>query len=116
MCLIVALATKNIVKKTKVNERINGDQKIRREFLGPEKTIYLSTTKVTVPPSQELKADPDHPAKTGTSPKPHIRMGHIHTFLTGKGRLERKKQWVAPMFVNADASFVAQAKKYRVDR
>lgn len=38
----------------------------------------------------------------GLSPAAHWRRGHWHTFLHGKGKKERKIQWVEPVYVNAD--------------
>ena len=40
--------------------------------------------------------------KDGSSPTAHWRRGHWHTFLYGKGKKERKIQWVEPVYVNAD--------------
>lgn len=38
---------------------------------------------------------------THRSPAMHIRRAHYHTFLTGKGRQERKVKWLPPIVVNA---------------
>jgi len=35
-----------------------------------------------------------------------MRRGHIHTFLYGVGREQRKQKWVPPIFVNGDPKFV----------
>lgn len=110
-CLLTALATRNVVKHTKVNKRAErgiGNGK----FQGPEGTILLSTTVLDVP--DNLESDAEHPANAGVSPKAHLRRGHVHTYLHGQGKALRKVQWTAPTFVNADPEFVAKARRYQV--
>jgi len=91
MLLISSLSAANVVQHTSVNNRVSrgiGNGKFRGAL--PD-TIYISTTSLH-PPSLSTGM--------GVSPRPHIRRGHIHTFLTGIGRSERVKKFVQPMFVN----------------
>lgn len=39
---------------------------------------------------------------THTSPRPHIRRAHWHTYLTGPGRTLRQLRWVSPILVGAN--------------
>jgi len=49
-----------------------------------------------------------------THKRPHMRRGHLHTVLHGVGRRERHVKWFPAVFVNADPTFVADARKYVV--
>jgi len=113
-CVIAALATRNTLKITSTNTRIGTSKRIKPKYLGPQGAIYRSITTLDVPPSQLLESDPDHPAREGVSPRPHLRRGHIHTFAIGAGRTGRKQQWLAPVFVKADPAFAAKARAYVV--
>lgn len=103
--LVASLASSNVDKQTCVNKRAargigNG------KFKGADGIIYLSTT--TLRP-------PSFPTGTGISPRPHMRRGHKHTFLTGVGRTERIVKFVGPVFVNgADAIGPAPTHEYVV--
>lgn len=101
--LIVALASQNVVVSTAINKRAargigNG------KFRGPNGLIYLSTTHIKPP-------DPSPGNGGGTSPRVHFRRGHIHTFLTGKGRTTPIKKFIQPIFVKGrdPASAVPQS-------
>ncbi len=113
--LVLSLATRNVVKRTAENTRITRtDKKSRPRFQGPLGAIYLSSTVIEAPAVEDMEADPDHPARGGASPRPHMRRGHLHTVLHGVGRRERRVQWFPAVFVNADPTFVANARKYVV--
>jgi hypothetical protein len=106
-CLVASLATHNVEKTTSVNSRIGTSKPSRSQYRGPNGITYISNTRLEVPAN--LNPDADHPGKC-----PHIRRGHIHTFAHGEGRALRKQQWVAPIFVNVDADYIAQHKKYKL--
>jgi hypothetical protein len=112
--LVLALATRNVVKRTATNNRLGTGQRTKARFQGPQGAIYLSSTVVEAPEIADMEADPDHPAREGTSPRPHMRRGHLHTVLHGVGRRERRVHWFPAVFVNADPTFVAGARKYVV--
>jgi hypothetical protein len=113
--LVLALATRNVVKRTTENKRINNKHKQSKpQFRGPQGAIYLSSTVVEAPDAADMDDDPDHPAHEGTAKRPHMRRGHLHTVLHGVGRRERRVKWFPAVFVNADPTFVADARKYVV--
>lgn len=103
--LLVVLATRNVVKKTSINKRAARGQG-RAQHRGPDGTIYLSTTRLELPEHMETEG--------GGNVRPHLRRGHVHTVVIGKGRTGRKKQWFAPTFVNADPDFIPKPRKYVV--
>ena len=112
---MLALATRNVVKRTIENTRINNKHKQPKpQFRGPQGAIYLSSTVVEAPDAADMDDDPDHPAQEGTAKRPHMRRGHLHTVLHGVGRRERRVKWFPAVFVNADPAFVADARKYVV--
>jgi hypothetical protein len=97
--LVLALATRNVVKQTTENKRINNKhKKSKPEFRGPQGAIYLSSTVVQAPDTADMD-DPDHPAQLGSAIRPHMRRGHRHTVLHGVGRRERRVQWFPPVFI-----------------
>lgn len=110
-CLVAALATRNVSKIIKTNTRAwrgigNGP------YQGPAGAVYLSTTTVDLP--KDLAPDADHPARPGSSPKAHMRRGHVHTYLHGPGKTLTKQLWLPPIFVNADPDYVDRARRYVV--
>jgi hypothetical protein len=89
--LVLSLATRNVVKRTVKNKRINRtNKKSKPQFQGPLGAIYLSSTVIEAPDAEDMEADPDHPAREGVSPRPHMRRGHLHTVVHGVGRRERR--------------------------
>jgi hypothetical protein len=113
--LVLSLATRNVVKRTVKNTRLNRtNKKSKLQFQGPLGAIYLSSTAIEAPDAEDMEADPDHPAREGVSHRPHMRRGHLHTVVHGVGRRERRVQWFPAVFVNADPAFVADARKYVV--
>ncbi len=115
--LVLALATRNVVKQTTENKRVkNKHKQCKPEFRGPLGAIYLSSTRVEAPKFADIEADPDYPAQDGASRRPHIRRGHLHTVLHGIGRRQRRVQWFPSVFVNGDPTFAAEPRKYVVSR
>jgi hypothetical protein len=113
--LVLALATRNVVKQSTENKRINNKHKQSKlQFRGPQGAIYLSSTVVEAPAAAEMDGDPT--ALEGTAVRPHMRRGHLHTVLHGVGRRERRVQWFPSVFVNGDPTFTAVSRKYVVSR
>lgn len=106
LVLVSSLAVRNVVKQTAVNSRIGTGKPVKSAFRGPSGITYISRTILDVPQAQTGTG-------SGTSPRPHLRRGHIHAFLTGPGRVNSVQKWVAPIFVNADGSPLAP-KVYKV--
>jgi hypothetical protein len=50
-----------------------------------------------------------------SSPRPHIRRAHWHTFRIGEGRTGRKLRWMAPVPVNLDDAATLPATLHRID-
>lgn len=68
--------------------------------------------RIVVGPAQAIRL-PGQP--TGSVMTSHIRRGHWHTVLTGKGRTERELRYFQPIIVKADPGGQAPASKpYRV--
>jgi len=108
--LVLALATRNIVKRTSINTRAARGLRPKAKFFGPEGVVYVSRTLLQVP--EQMEDDAEHPP--GKSKRPHMRRGHIHTVAHGVGRTERRKQWFPAVFVNADSDFVMAGRRYRI--
>lgn len=90
--LITALNTKNVVKTTQVNKRIAKGKPSKGQFKTGS-TIHLSCTRLSLP----------RQGGAGTSPRMHLRRGHVHHFRTGRnweGPLVAK--FVPAMLVNKD--------------
>lgn len=103
--LVVVLATKNVVKRTKEN-------KLAKLGIGKKhRNRFAYTTTVSMP--YDMPNDPDHPP-TGAKVAPHLRRGHIRRQHYGAGNAQEKTIWIAPIFVNADPAFVASRKAYFV--
>ncbi|MGH7715248.1 MAG: hypothetical protein ACREML_04540, partial [Vulcanimicrobiaceae bacterium] len=66
--------------------------------------VIISRTRIELP--EAVANDPDHPP-TGRMGTPHLRRGHPHTVVHGKGRLLRKVQWFAPTWVGVDPDYAA---------
>lgn len=103
--LIVLLATRNIVK-----ERTK--DKLLSMGIGAKKNNFrpLYTTTLTLP--KPRVKDDGQPANVGTSPRPHLRRGHIRHQKYGPKLAFTKMIWVEPCFVNADDQFVSERSAY----
>jgi hypothetical protein len=109
--LLASLAVRNVVKDVRYNGRI-GKGEGSTPIYEDNGVIYISRTVVRVPPASEMEDDPDHPPR-GQS-KPHLRRGHEHTVVFGKGRTGRRRQWFRWTYVNYDPAFVPKPRKYLV--
>lgn len=102
--LIALLATRNVEKSMREN-------KLKKLGIGRKSDRFDYITTVGLP--KHLDDDEDHPP-TGSAKAPHLRRGHIRRQHFGAGNQEIKKVWIAPVFVNADPSFVGGRQAYRI--
>jgi hypothetical protein len=104
--LLLALASKNIVK----NDRLQGakPKSLRGLTSGPQGMIYVSRTRLEVPP--------DLPLEPGThkSPVPHRRRSHVRGVRYGTGRAQVRRQWFSAVWVNGDRPENYKPKSYEV--
>lgn len=103
--LIVLLATKNVVKtRTK--------DKLLAMGIGKHKNNMrpLYTTTLTLPKPEHMETE--GPVTPGTSPRPHLRRGHIRNQKHGPKLQFIKRIWIEPVFVNADENFVSSRTAY----
>ncbi len=104
--LLLALGDKNIVK----NDRLNGakPKSLRGLTSGPQGMIYVSRTRLEVPP--------DLPLEPGThkSPVPHRRRSHVRGVRYGTGRAQVRRQWFPAVWVNGDRPENYKPKSYEV--
>jgi hypothetical protein len=110
--LLIALATRNVVKTTEHNTRIhNKHKKSKEQFRDAHNgTVFISCTKIEPPPAEAMVQE-----GTGTKRRPHLRRGHVHTVCYGIGRLERRVKWFPAVFVNGDPKHTPAAKRYFVN-
>lgn len=110
--LLIALATRNVVKSTERNTRISNKHKQSKlHFEGPRGAIYISTTRLEAPDVSDMVQEHG----THASPRAHLRRGHAHTVLYGVGRRERRTQWFPAVWVNGDPGFMGDGpRKYVV--
>jgi hypothetical protein len=105
--LIALLATKNVVKSIKHNP-------LAKHGIGAKKNStkrYEYVTTISVP--RELPKDEEH-KPSGNERAPHLRRGHIRRQHYGPGNELIKKIFIAPIFVNADKTWVKQRTAYNV--
>lgn len=99
--LIVLLATKNIIKEVKENKLAK---------LGIGKSPYKAITTIRVGVVTEHSEN----YTNHSSPRPHLRRGHIRNQPYGTGRELVKKIFIHPIFINADEGWIAQRTAYRL--
>ena len=104
--LVVLLATKNIEKDVQTCNKPNSRNR-REQTLSK----YSSTTTIRIGKiSQTMRSE----GGSGGPVRPHLRRGHIRHQRYGEGRLEVKKIFIQPMFINADQGWIDEQKEYRV--
>jgi hypothetical protein len=96
--LLASLACKNVVKDVRYNGQIGRGAHAIPVYANGGVT-FISMTRVRPPPVSELTGEP------GKAKKPHMRRGHEHTVVHGKGRTLRRVQWFAPCYVGYDPAF-----------
>jgi len=104
--LIVLLATKNIKRDVQICNKPNS-RKRREQTLSK----YSSTTTISIGKISQTMRSANG---TGGPVRPHLRRGHIRNQPYGTGRLEVKRIFIQPMFVNADQGWIDTQKEYRV--
>jgi hypothetical protein len=109
--LLASLAARNVVKDVRYNGRVSKGANSKPVYEDNGVT-YISRTVVRPPPASEMENDPDHPPRGHSVP--HLRRGHQHTVVYGKGRVGRRLQWFDPTYVNYDPAFMPKPHKYVV--
>lgn len=108
--LLIALATRNVVKTVERNTRFNNKHKPPKEqFRGPNNTIFISHTRIEAPRVEDMEQG------EGSAKRPHLRRGHAHTVCHGIRHRERKVMWFPAVFVNGDPDHTPAAKRYVVN-
>jgi|DEB0MinimDraft_6_1074348.scaffolds.fasta_scaffold17108_2 hypothetical protein len=93
---IMCLLTSNLdMEKKQIHERSRKMSPIRKRL---RESPGLSVTRIT---SKDYKTREREGGGTVDFRKAHYRIGHFHTFRTGKGRKEKIIKWVAPTYVRA---------------
>jgi hypothetical protein len=109
--LLIALATRNVVKTEERNTRFhNNHKKSKKQFHGPTGTIFISRTTIEAP----LPEDRDNEHESGGIKRPHLRRGHAHTVCYGIRRSERRVEWRPAVFVNGDPKYTPATQRYRI--
>lgn len=104
--LIVALATRNIIKEVRPNKAARlGIGKAAREGYAATTTLHIGTITENIT---------DGLGDERNSPRPHLRRGHIRRQHYGPLNELVKKIWVAPTMVNVDQGFVDRRTAYNV--
>jgi hypothetical protein len=96
--LLASLACKNVVKDVRYNGQIGRGAHAVPVYENGGVT-FISMTRVQPPLVSELTGEP------GKAKKPHMRRGHEHTVVYGKGRTGRRLQWFDPCYVGYDPAY-----------
>lgn len=104
---IVLLATKNIVKETKVN-------KLAKLGIGKKDRHWYTTTLKIGTIKETVRTAPGAP--TGREIRPHLRRGHKRKQRFGPRNEFYKFIWIEPTFVNADEDFISTRTGYNVSK
>lgn len=99
--LVVMLASRGLAKNSK-------QRKLAKLGIGKKDNEYVTTIRM------ERDLERHESIREGSPVRPHLRRGHVRMQPHGHANSLRKKIWVEPCFVNADADFVNQRKAYRV--
>lgn len=102
--LLVALWAKDTVKRPAGREWSRRNDERQEAAIRENTPVIISRTRIELP--ETVENDPDHPP-IGRMVTPHLRRGHPHTVVHGKGRLLRKVQWFAPTWVGVDPDYAA---------
>jgi hypothetical protein len=106
-CLVALLATRNAEKKTIENDVRSKNHQSREDA----KRKFTSTTVIKIGAITETL---EGHGNSGRRTRPHLRRGHVRNQRHGEGRMEVKKVFIAPVFVNADRGWVDTDKVYKV--
>lgn len=99
--LFVVLAAKNVKKSTIEFKQPNENSRKK-----PKKYKYITTINIG-----QITENYQSKGGSHSSPKPHLRRGHIRTQHFGVGNKEVKKIFIQPVFVNADEGWIADQRK-----
>ncbi len=88
--------SKSLRKHGKAKDTVKG---VKRYSVGEEIGVRLKKFSNHV---VRYEADREGSGGAHKSPIMHIRRGHYHTFLVGKGRKDRRVKWLPPIVVNTD--------------
>lgn len=103
--LMVLLATKNVVKTRTKDKLLSMGIGKKKHNMRP-----LYTTTLTLPQPEHMASDGPH--IPGTSPRAHLRRGHIRRQKYGPSLQFVKRIWIEPVFVNAAEDFVSSRTAY----
>jgi hypothetical protein len=106
--LITLLATKNVVKDRNENKPPKPGHGRTNVVRG-----YRYVTTLRPPRTADMEDDIEH-KPTGRTNRPHLRRGHVRGQRYGKGFEFVKSIWIAPVFVNADPSFMSTRTAYNL--
>ncbi len=99
--LVVLLASRGVVKSSR-------ESKLAKFGIGKRDGEYTTTIRLA------SNLERHESTREGAPVRPHLRRGHVKMQPHGPNNSLRKRIWVEPCLVNADADFVNQRKAYRV--